>query len=97
MFSGKSFLCQCTVQGRLVTGNWTLADGNQYAEMNENGKVSIKQGVVGQAITICCRYGTATAQKTITVSYDNQLTIECATAIVGESGTAIAIYNSEVV
>jgi hypothetical protein len=65
--------------------------------MNENGKVSINQGVFEKPVTISCQYNGKQKQKTVIVTYDNQLAIECAPTIVGESGTAIALYNSETV
>ena len=65
--------------------------------MNENGKVFIDEGVVDQAVTVRCQYMTHAAQKTITVSYDNQLEIDCPSKIVGTSSNAVATYNSEVV
>ena len=65
--------------------------------MNENGKLSVNEGVVGQHVTVRCQYRSFTAEKTFTVSYDNQLTIECASNVTGVSGNAVALYNSATV
>lgn len=48
-------------------------------------------------LTIKCTYGVLTAVKSIKVSYDNELIIECAPTIVGTSGNAVATYNSGVI
>jgi len=94
---GKSFLCRCVLNGRIVTGRWTLVSGSQYVDMNQNGKVTIHEGAVSAAVTVQCEYGGLVKTKTVTVSYDNQLTIECADTLLGTSGNAIALYNSQII
>jgi len=44
-----------------------------------------------------CQYEGETVEKAVTVSYDNQLTIECADVIRGSSATVVARYNGQVV
>ena len=48
-------------------------------------------------IEITCTYNDMIAVTTINISYDNQLTIECADTLTGTSGNAIARYNSTAV
>lgn len=96
-YLGKFFYCVCKYNGEQVIGTWSLTSGSQYASINENGKVTINSGVQNQTITVHCVYDEYSDDKTITISYDNQLSIECATELTGTSGTAIARYNSEVV
>lgn len=96
-YVGKYFYCTSRYDNDMVFGTWSLTSGSQYASINENGKVTINQGVTNQSITIQCVYDGNTATKTITISYDNQLTIECASDMYGTSGNAIARYNSDVV
>jgi len=71
--------------------------GSDYATMNENGKIAIAEGVVDADIIIYCEYNNNSATKRINISYDNELAIECAPKIAGESGNAIATYNSSIV
>ena len=96
-FTGKFFYCTCSYDGKAVSGTWSLTGGSQYASINSNGKVTINEGVTSQQIEITCTYRQSTATKQITVSYDNQLTIECQDLIAGTSGNAIARFNSTVV
>lgn len=96
-YLGKFFYCICKYDGEQVIGTWSLTSGGQYASINSNGKVTINSGVENQTITVHCIYDEYSDDKAITISYDNQLSIECATELTGTSGTAIARYNSEVV
>lgn len=100
-YVGKYFYCICKYDGEQVVGNWTLSEGSQYASINSNGKVTINSGVQSQRITIDCSYTvnnqSYTASKTITISYDNQLAIECSDTLTGTSGNAIARYNDNIV
>lgn len=96
-YVGKYFYCVSKYDNETVFSTWSITSGSQYASINENGKVTINQGVVNQTITISCTYDGNTATRDITISYDNQLTIECAYEITGTSGNAIARYNSNVV
>ena len=96
-YIGKYFYCTCQYDGVAVAGTWIMIAGSSYASLNENGKVTILAGTVQQLITIQCTYAGITATRSITVSYDNQLNIECASVLTGTSGNAIALYNGEVV
>ena len=96
-YVGRSIQCQCTYDGSIVVGRWTLMSGNEYATMNENGKIAIAEGVIDADIIIYCEYNNNSATKRINISYDNELAIECAPKIIGESGNAIATYNSSIV
>jgi uncharacterized cupin superfamily protein len=83
--------------GQITTGTWSITSGSQYATINENGRVDINSGVLSQSITISCTADGQTKTKTITVSYDNQLTIEGSSSMSGTSGTVVARYNGAVV
>ena len=96
-YVGKFFYCTCKFNGEQVFGTWSMGLGNQYASINANGKVTINSGVQNQNIIVNCTYGGYSDSKTITISYDNQLAIECAAEISGTSGNAVAMYNSDVV
>ena len=96
-YTGKSFFCTCQYGGVTVSGTWTLTSGGQYASITSAGKVTINSGVSNQNITVQCVYSEYTETKTINISYDNQLVIECANTMSGTSGNAIARYNSTVV
>lgn len=100
-YLGKFFYCVAQYDGEQVFGTWSITSGGSYATVNQNGRVDIVSGTTNKSITIQCTYvvdnETLTATKTITVSYDNQLTIECASTLEGISGNAIARYNNEVV
>lgn len=96
-YVGKYFYCVGKYDGNAVFGTWSIISGSQYASINENGKVTINQGVISQTIVIQCVYNGNIATRTITVSYDNQFTIECANEISGTTGNAVARYNSEIV
>ena len=96
-YTGKSFLLTSTYDGNTVYPSWTILSGSQYVTINSNGKVTINEGVTNQSIEIQASYNGETDNKTITVSYDNQLTIESADTITGTSGNVIARYNSSVV
>ena len=96
-YTGKSFLLTSTYDGNQVYPSWSIVSGNQYVTINSNGKVTINEGVTNQLIEFQASYNGETDNKTITVSYDNQLTIESADTITGTSGNVIARYNSTVV
>jgi len=96
-YVGKVFYCTCKYDGRVVSGSWIISYGDQFASINENGKVTIYEDVLGEDIEITCTYEDSIAVVEINISYDNQLTIECADTITGTSGNAFARYNSTVV
>ena len=94
---GKTFNLQGILNNRVVPATWTITSGSQYASINENGKVTINSGVQNQTITVQAVYSSFIDTKTITISYDNQLTIESANTISGTSGNVIARYNGEII
>lgn len=96
-YTGKSFLLTSKYDGNTVYPSWTILSGSQYVTINSNGKVTINEGTDNQPIEIQASYNGETDTKTITVSYDNQLTIESADTITGTSGNVIARYNSTIV
>ena len=96
-YTGKTFNLQAIFNGRVVPATWTITSGSQYATINANGKVTIVEGTQNQTIIVQAAYDTYLETKTITISYDNQLTIEGADTISGTSGNVIARYNSTVV
>ena len=93
-YVGKVFYCTCKYDHRQVFGTWSISYGDQFASINENGRVDIHEGVENEDIEITCTYEDMIATATINISYDNQLTIECADTLTGTSGNAIARYNS---
>ena len=74
-----------------------MTAGYQYATINQNGRIDINTGVQNKALTISCTFGGKTKTQTITVSYDNQLSIEGSETMSGTSGTVVARYNGTVV
>lgn len=97
-FVGKTMYCRSFYDGNQVAGNWTLAEGSQYAEINENGRIDIEDDVDSQTIVVSCQYGTTTTTKSIVVSHaTNQLTIECDNVLRGTSAVILARYNQTVV
>ena len=53
-FTGKSFICNCELNGKPVIGKWSIVDGTQHASMNESGKVTVNSGVQSKSITVQC-------------------------------------------
>ena len=97
-YTGKQFYLIANLNGqRVYPSNWLITSGNNYATINSNGKVTILTGASDQPIVVQTSYKGLNASSNITVSYDNQLTIECADTMTGTSGNAIALYNSGVV
>ena len=96
-FVGKSFNLTYIYNNRQVAPVWSIISGGQYAAINENGKVTIDVGVINEQIVVQAIYKGKTATKTITISYDNQLTIEGADTITGTSGNIIGRFNSTTV
>lgn len=100
-YTGKVFYCVAEFDGNIVSAEWSLTSGSQYATINSNGKVDINPGVTGEAITVLCEYTydgiVYNDWCTITISYDNQLTIEGPSAMEGTNGNVVARYNEVVV
>ena len=93
-FTGKNFNLQSKFDGVPVTSQWTLLTGTQYAVINQWGRVDVRPDTVGEYIVVQANYTTYSEQKTIQVTYDNQLIIQCPDTITGESGSAVALYNN---
>ena len=97
-FVGQSIYCKCLVRGTpVLASSWQLTSGGEYATINPNGRIDVYDGVHNRQLTIQCSYQGNTVQKTITVSYDNQLNIECLDKLVGTSASIVARYNDEIV
>lgn len=96
-FVGKVLYCKCMCNDQQVYAQWQLTTGIQYATINPNGRIDVNSGVQNQQITIQCSYCGQTATKTITISYDNQFTIEGSDTMHGTSGKVVARYNQETV
>ena len=96
-YVGKLFYCIAKYDNATVVPVWSITSGNQYATINSNGRVDIVSGVVNGTIVVQCSYSGITLSKTILVSYDNQLNIECDSVMRGTSGNVVTRYNSEVV
>ena len=96
-YTGKSFNLTYIYNNRIVAPEWTIISGGQYATINEHGKVDIDVGVINEDIIVQAEFRGRTITKTITISYDNQLTIEGADTITGTSGNVIGRFNSTIV
>ena len=92
-YTGKSFNLTYIYNNKVVAPHWTIISGGQYATINENGKVTIDVGVINEDIVVQAEFRGRTITKTITISYDNQLTIEGADTITGTSGNVIGRFN----
>ena len=96
-YTGKQFYLTAKFGSTTVYPVWSITSGGTYASINQNGKVSITEGADGNTIIVRAVYRGNIDDKEITVSYDNQLTIEGLDTMVGTSGNVIARYNSSVV
>ena len=96
-YTGKSFNLTYIYNNRIVAPEWTIISGGQYATINEHGKVDIDVGVINEDIVVQAEFRGRTITKTITISYDNQLTIEGADTITGTSGNVIARFNNTII
>ena len=93
---GKTIYCRCYYDDELSAGEWSIVSGNQYATINENGKMEIVSGTQNKDVTVQCRCNGMTAQRTFTVSYDNnQLAIKGPDTITGTDGNVIFTWNDE--
>lgn len=96
-YTGKSFNLTYIYNNRIVAPTWSIISGDQYATINEHGKVEIDVGVTNETIIVQAVYIGHTITKTIVISYDNQLIIEGADTITGASGNVICRFNNTVV
>lgn len=93
-YTGKNFNLQSRYDGIPVTSQWSIISGNQYAVINQWGRIDIVPNTISQNIVVQSTYDNITDQKTIQVTYDNQLIIQCPDTITGESGSCVALYNN---
>ena len=93
-FTGKNFNLISKFDGIPVTSQWVLVIGGEHATINQWGRVDINPDTVGEYIVVQASYTTYTEQKTIQISYDNQLVIQCPDTITGVSGSVVALYNN---
>lgn len=96
-YTGRQFYVIAKLNNTAIHPIWTITSGTQYATINNNGKVTILEGTTSQPITVQATYGNLVKTKVISISYNNQLTIEGASTMSGTSGNVIALYNSTVV
>ena len=96
-YTGNRFTVTAKMNNVPVTPTWTITSGNQYATINASGQVDILSGANNSAITIHAEYNDLSDSKTITVTYLNPLRIEGLSAMTGESGNVVALYNNLVV
>ena len=96
-YTGKSFNLTYVYNNKVVSPQWSITSGNQYATINEHGKVEIDVGVIGEQILVMAVYKGKTATKQITITYDNQIVIEGADTITGSSGNVICRFNGNIV
>ena len=96
-YVGRQFFVIATLNSTRVNPTWSITSGNQYATINNNGKVVILQGAENGLITIRAAYQGNTDTKSVSVTFTNQMTIEGADTMSGVSGNVIALYNGSVV
>ena len=70
---GKSLNLTSTFDGNDVQPTWSITSGNNYATINQNGKVFIESGSINNVIIVSASYvsnnRTYTETKSITVTY----------------------------
>ena len=93
-YTGKNFNLQAKYDGKVVNAQWILLNGGQYATLNQFGHVDIAPGTTSQTITVQAAYDVFSDEKSIEISYDNQLVIYCSDTMTGTSGTCVALYNN---
>lgn len=93
-YTGKNLFLRAEYDGTIVTPTWSIVVGQQYAVINQWGRVDIIPGASSDFIVIQAEYGSFTEQKFIEISYDNQLVIYCPDTITGTSGSVVALYNN---
>lgn len=96
-YVGRQFFVIATLNSTRVNPTWSITSGNQYATINNNGKVVILQGAENGLVTISASYRGNTDTKSVSVTFTNQMTIEGADTMSGTSGNVIALYNGSVV
>jgi hypothetical protein len=97
-YAGKYFTVKSYLNGERVYPKWTITSGEEYASINNNGKVFINAGADNNTIQITASYHqTLTQTVSTTVSYDNELIIDGPDNIMGLYGNVVARYNSTVV
>lgn len=62
-YTGKSFNLTYVYNNKVVSPQWSITSGNQYATINEHGKVEIDVGVIGEQILVMAVYKGKTATK----------------------------------
>ena len=96
-YVGRQFFVIATLNSTRVNPTWSITSGNQYATINNNGKVVILQGAENSLITIRAAYQGNTDTKSVSVTFTNQMTIEGSDTMSGVSGNVIALYNGSVI
>ena len=94
VYTGKNILLKSKYDNEEVVSQWSIVNGSEYAVINQWGRVDIVPGTVEQTIVVQAQYGTWTDQKTIEISYDNQLVIHGPDTITGTTGSVVALYNN---
>lgn len=51
-FVGKTLYCKAYMDGELTSGTWSLTSGQQYATINENGRIDINSGVQSKSLVV---------------------------------------------
>lgn len=100
-YTGKNLILTAFFNGQQVSASsWSITSGNQYATINQYGRVDIVSGTVNKTINVQAtytKYGNYSDSITIQVTYDNQLVIQCPDTITGTSGSCAAMYNNTAV
>ena len=97
-YSGMQFYVIAKFNGTTVTPTWSITSGNQYATIDNSGKVTILQGANNSLITVNAVYNSIyTDHKDISVTFINPLRIIGQSNLTGELGNVVALYNNQVV
>ena len=96
-YTGMQFYVIAKFNNTTVTPTWSITSGNQYATIDNNGKVTILQGADNSLITVNASYNELSDSKSISVTFQNPLRIIGQSTLTGELGNVVALYNNRVV
>lgn len=92
-YRGKTFNVTALYNGAQCAPFWSITSGNEYATINQNGRIDIDSSARNVLITIRADYRNRIVEKTITVSYDAEFQVLCPDTITGSEGTFYVIYD----
>ena len=97
-YSGMQFYVIAKFNNTTITPTWSITSGNQYATIDNSGKVTILEGANNSLITVNAVYNSIyTDHKDINVTFLNPLRIVGQSTLTGELGNVVALYNNQVV